>query len=307
MIDRVNAHADRPGDTGDTGIFKRISWGAIIAGALVALAVQVMLWLLGAGIGLAAISPTEGEGSPQTLSIGAAIWWIIATLIALFVGGWIAAHLAGVSRKIDGALHGLVSWSLATVLALAMMGTTLSALGGFAAGTRQGQQGLAALGPQISQSYQQEARVERVRDRITNEAKQLVQQGGKATGDKLKDAQDKVADAVSEVLDDPSQDNRQSAIQALTENTKLNQQQASSRINQWSQTFKQAKPEYREAGTERARKAEKATSIAAGTAIASFIMLALGAAAALIGGYVGSPSDYWAMSHDRGEQAERKN
>jgi hypothetical protein len=44
--------------------------------------------------------------------------------------------------------------------------------------------------------------------------------------------------------------------------------------------------------TEKAMKAQKATNIASGTALASFIMLILGAGAAIVGGYVGSPSDY---------------
>jgi hypothetical protein len=303
MVDRIDVPAGRAGDVVEpAGIFKRISWGAIIAGALIALAIQVMLLTLGAGVGLGMVSPAQGEGAPETLGTGAAIWWVIATLIALFAGGWVAAHLAGVVAKMDGALHGLVAWSLATVLGLAMLGTTLGALGGAAATDRQ--QGFSALVPQISQSFRQEAQVQRVQDRINHEADQLVRQGGKATGDDLDDAQEDVRDAVNEVLDDPSQDNRQAAIKALTDKTKLDQNQAQAKLDGWIRTYEQAKPEYREAGTPEARRAERVTTIASRTALATFVMLLLGAAAALVGGYVGSPSDYWEATH-RHERTER--
>jgi len=299
MAERVDVPAGRVDQTTDyPGIFRRVSWGAIFAGVFIAVAVQMMLSLLGAAVGLSVISPAQGEGSPEALGTGAAIWWVISTIIALFVGGWVAAHLAGVFRRLDGGLHGLVTWSLATVIALFMLGSTLGALSGAAAGTRQGQGALSSLTPQISQSFRQEGRVERVRDRIENQARRLVEQGGKVKGDNIEDAQDTVADAVGEVLDDPSQENRQDAIQALTENTNLNQDQAKSRLDRWIRNFNEAKPEYREAGTPEAKKAERAVTIASRTAWATFAMFILGAAAAFIGGWVGSPTD-WREGHDR--------
>jgi len=304
MVERVDVPADWPTNV---GVWRRISWGAIFAGVFIALAVQVTLWLLGAGIGLSMVSPAQGEGLREAIGLGAAVWWIISTLIALFIGGWVAAHLAGVVQRMDGALHGLVTWGLTTVLAIVTMGTALSALGGVAAGSRQGQSALSSLSPQISQSFRQEARVQRVEERINNEARQLVQQGGKATGDKLQDAQDDVTDAISDVLDDPSQDNRQAAVKALMDNTKLNRQDAQSRVDQWVQRYNQAKPEYREAGTPQAKKAEKVTTIASRTALATFVMLVRGAGAALGGGYVGRPSDYWTTDRPGRTDTGRRN
>ena len=85
--------------------WRRISWGAIFAGAFVTMAVFLTLQLLGAGIGASAIDLT-GTGTPvaRSLGIGAAIWWFIMGLIALFIGGWVAGRLGWRPAKIDRAL-----------------------------------------------------------------------------------------------------------------------------------------------------------------------------------------------------------
>jgi hypothetical protein len=75
------------------GIFKRVSWGAVFAGLVVALVITLRQF--GMGIGLGAINPA---GEPLGMGTGAAIWLGITTLIALFVGGWTTAKLAGSVR-----------------------------------------------------------------------------------------------------------------------------------------------------------------------------------------------------------------
>src|SRR5687768_8764616 len=112
---------------------KRISWGAVFAGVVIAVAIMVVLNLLGLAIGLATIDPATGE-SPggRTLSIGAGIWWIVSALIALYVGGWVASRLAGAFRNETGTMHGLLVWATST-LAMLWMGTT--AVGALVGGT----------------------------------------------------------------------------------------------------------------------------------------------------------------------------
>src|SRR6059058_5635247 len=71
--------------------YARISWGAIFAGAVVALAVQLVLTLIGGAIGLATLSPATGQSPSGTaLGLGAAIWLVISSLISLFVAGYVA-------------------------------------------------------------------------------------------------------------------------------------------------------------------------------------------------------------------------
>lgn len=108
-------------------IGRRISWGAIFAGVAVALAVQLLLSMLGIGIGAAGFDPAQGD-SPTAWSIGAGVWWVITGLIALFVGGWVAGHLSSNPDRTDGMLHGVVTWSLATLIGVWLLTSTLGAV-----------------------------------------------------------------------------------------------------------------------------------------------------------------------------------
>ncbi|MCE5186618.1 MAG: hypothetical protein LLF76_10885 [Planctomycetaceae bacterium] len=92
---------------------RRIFWGAIIAGALLALVTLFTLSVLGAAIGLTVLNPTD-QNSAQGVGIGATIWWIVTAIIALFFGGWAAARLSGIWGS--GCLQGLTTWALTLVI-----------------------------------------------------------------------------------------------------------------------------------------------------------------------------------------------
>lgn len=107
--------------------FKRVSWGAIFAGTAVALVVYFMLNLLGLAIGLTALD--FGAGNPlEGLGVGAGIWWLLSTIIALFVGGWASGRSAGLPFKADSVTHGLVTFSLFTIVTLYLMTTGIGAV-----------------------------------------------------------------------------------------------------------------------------------------------------------------------------------
>src|SRR5687768_14078665 len=110
---------------------KRISWGAIFAGVIIAMAVQFLLSLLGTGIGMSTVDPAQGD-SPSTgaFGIGAGIWWTVSSLIALFIGGWAAGHLAGNPLKKDGALHGFLTWALSTLVMLYLISSAVGTVVG---------------------------------------------------------------------------------------------------------------------------------------------------------------------------------
>jgi hypothetical protein len=112
--------------------FARISWGAVFAGAIIALATQIVLALIGMAIGLATLNPATGDSPSGTaLGTGAAIWLVISSLISLFIGGYIAARLAG---RFNGWLHGLVTWGTLTLLTLMLLTTAAGQLIGAASG-----------------------------------------------------------------------------------------------------------------------------------------------------------------------------
>jgi hypothetical protein len=117
---------------------RRISWAAIFGGVILVVAVQLLLSLLGAGIGLGTVN-TNGGTTPNasSLGMGAGIWWVVSSVIALAFGGYVAAWLAGIELRWDGMLHGLITWGIATLVTVYLL---TSAIGGIVGG------GFSALG-----------------------------------------------------------------------------------------------------------------------------------------------------------------
>src|SRR5438270_2083707 len=112
--------------------FGRISWGAVFAGAIIALATQLVLTLIGVAIGLATLSPATGESpSGNALGAGAGIWLVVSSLISLFLGGYIAGRLGG---TFNGWLHGLATWATVTMLTILLLTTAAGGLIGTASG-----------------------------------------------------------------------------------------------------------------------------------------------------------------------------
>ena len=72
-VDRVSSYA---------AAVKRVSWGAVFAGTVIAIVTQVLLGLLGVGIGIASVDPaTATSETGKAFGIGMAIWWVVSSLI----------------------------------------------------------------------------------------------------------------------------------------------------------------------------------------------------------------------------------
>lgn len=109
--------------TGLAGALSRVSWGAVFAGLVIATALQVVLTVLGAAIGLTAL---DGTSSGRAFGVGAAIWALLVPLVTLFVGGMTAGRLANVRDRTDGFLHGALVWGMSLLLATYLLGTGAS-------------------------------------------------------------------------------------------------------------------------------------------------------------------------------------
>ena len=110
----------------------RLSWGSVFAGVVIAVAVQLVLGILGAGIGLTMVDPVEGTTPGAAgFGIGAGIYWLITTVLALGAGGYAAARVAGVHERFDALVHGLVVWGVTLILTLYLL---TSAVGGIIGG-----------------------------------------------------------------------------------------------------------------------------------------------------------------------------
>jgi hypothetical protein len=104
-----------------------VRWSAIFAGTAVAVGVWLLLQVFGMGAGLAAID-TDHAGSLRGVGIGTSVWSLLAPLIAMFVGGWVAGKLAATRDDKVGGLHGVVVWALTSVAGVMLAVSLISAI-----------------------------------------------------------------------------------------------------------------------------------------------------------------------------------
>ena len=119
-----------------THTHRRISWAAIFGGVILVVAVQLLLSLLRAGIDLGTVNTNLGSTpTASSLGIGAGVWWVVSSCIALGLGGYVAAWLAGIEIRFDGVLHGLITRGVATLLTIYLLTSAIGGIidGGFSA------------------------------------------------------------------------------------------------------------------------------------------------------------------------------
>lgn len=280
-------------------LLRRVSWGAIFAGLLVTMVIQMMLTLLGLGIGAATIDPLKERNPAEGLAVGTAIWLIVSALISVFIGSCIAGRLSGAPRKADGLLHGVVTWSAATVVTLLFLvsavgtilggtGTLLSRAIGAGAGAvgniDAGQGAMASLENEIRQSVPgadvllpptgRQSEVSSPPGELTSMA-QTNQQLALALG--RMELKGGAAKAPSE---------RQAVVQILTQQG-LEQDRAAQLVTQWDAQVQQLKQRAERQAREAGAVAAEGTSKAA---LWGFVALLLELGIAAWGGWLGATS-----------------
>ena len=130
-------------DEGRAGIAETprsaVSWASIFAGAVVAIAVTMILLALGAGLGFSAASPWPGAApAAETFAITAGVWLIVTQWLSSALGGYVAGRLrtkwTGIHTHevmFRDTAHGLLAWAVASVIiagvALSIASSTVSA------------------------------------------------------------------------------------------------------------------------------------------------------------------------------------
>ena len=101
-----------------------VSWSAITAGTVAAVALTLTLITLGSAFGLASVSPWPGAGATAaTFTIGAGIWLIVTQWLSSALGGYLTGRLRTRWHGLHtdevffrDTAHGFMTWALATVI-----------------------------------------------------------------------------------------------------------------------------------------------------------------------------------------------
>lgn len=279
--------------TGTNDHTKPILWGAVFAGAVIAMVVQLLLSVLGLAIGASTINPLQEVSPVEGIGIGAGIYWIISSIISLFVGGYASGSLVAVQETRTRALHGLTMWGIATLLFFLLLSSGVGRIIGGTAnviGFGAGLMGdaVAAVAPEVASAIgsqvegqnidldltqlreeaQQvlretgnpaldperlEQRAQSVGDEATAGAERVATDPG-SLGDELGSLIDRIEQEGRQVI---SQTNREDLVNVVMERTGQSRAEASETVANWEETYQQTYLEAREAVQEAAAGAEQ--------------------------------------------------
>ena len=113
-----------------------VSWSAIFAGASGAAALSLILLILGAGLGLASVSPWTREGiSAGALGVTAIVWLTVTQLLASGMGGYLAGRLGAQWKHVHGdeayfrdTAHGFLAWAVASLATAALLTSVIGSI-----------------------------------------------------------------------------------------------------------------------------------------------------------------------------------
>jgi len=276
-------------------MFRRVSWGAIFAGLFVTIIAQVILTLLGMAIGASTVDPLEERNPLQGLATGSAIWLVVSGLISLFAGAYVAGRLSGGPRRMDGLLHGIVTFSVAEVAMILLLTTAAGAIVGGTGSLLSEMMGKQSQGGSQAQGGGAMSGISETIQQAVPQAGALLPTGrtdGQGGGSQLttlsKDDPQlgaAMAKLAAEGGNDPQA--RQQVLSLLTSKHGMQEQQASAMVDEWLQNYQQAKSQVsqqaRQAGDKAARGISKGASWA-------FVGMVLGLGVAAWGGWLGTSS-----------------
>jgi vacuolar-type H+-ATPase subunit H len=274
-----------------TIMLNRISWGAVLAGVVVALVTQLILNLLGIGIGAATLDPAAGAGanpSASSFSIGAGVWFMASGVLASLAGGYAAGRLAGKPKESTAGWHGLTAWALTTLVVFYLLTTTVGGILGGAYRTVTGALGNVAqtVGATAQTAAQVAApNLSQVTDPFSSIEQAIRGNTGGNDPAALRDAAVAAVRAAITGNEQQAADARNRAAEAIARAQNIPIDQARTQVQQYEQQYRQAADQARQQAT---RVADTAASAASTGALLAALGLILGAVAAWFGGRMGA-------------------
>jgi hypothetical protein len=269
-------------------LINKISWGAVLAGVVVGLVTQLILNMIGIGLGASTLDPSAGAGgnpSVSGFSIGAGIWWTVSGILAALAGGYVAGRLAGMPKESTAGWHGLTAWALTTLVVFYLL---TSAIGGIIGGAFRTVGGAASTAGGAVQTAAQAAAPSVASD-AADPFSSIEQSLRSATGGNdpaaLRDAATAGVRAAITGDQTKAEEARDRAAQAIAKAQGIPVEQARTQVQQYEQQYRETVEKAKQAATQAADTA--ATAVARGALFGSIALL-LGAIAGWFGGRMGA-------------------
>jgi hypothetical protein len=278
--------------------FRSLCWGAILAGAVAAMAIQVVLMMLGAGLGLAIYNPLSDENPVASLGVGAVIIQGLTAVVSLWVGGWVAGRFAGRTTRCSGCLHGFMVWCLATVVAILIVssgaGWALGDMGKIVGGglSMAGKPAAAAVGGVTDLAKSSLERNDGMLASFLDEGLSNAP-SGQTEGEAIRAKRDLgFALARLATADEGTRGERQQQVVTLLQESQgLSATEAREMVDDWTATYRELKADLaaaKETLAQRAREvADETAKTLAILSLCSFVAFVIGAIAASLGGQHG--------------------
>jgi len=151
----------------------RAAWGAILVGAVLAMAVVAALTVLGIAVGATSVDMADRDTpGPASFTVGAGVWMLLSHLAGLFAGGYAAGRLLRRADQAEAGVHGLGVWAVAflisaTFLGSVAIGTANGAVSSAFQALGSATQGVVSAAGNAASELDREALIERARSSLT--------------------------------------------------------------------------------------------------------------------------------------------
>jgi hypothetical protein len=277
-----------------------VSWGAVFAGMVTAIALQLALAQLCVSLGLAMYSPFDPAEPTGTIAMTTVAAWVACALVGLFLGGWVAGRLAHFQSQTIAALHGALVWATGAVVAGGTVALTAALLAGGTArlagdALQATASGAGALGSSVVSAVA--PNWDSVRDQVKDASRKVADAAKEGNLETRFADQSRLMDLlgrffVTDRAQRPSGAEKDELATLVAGQLGIGKEAAVKTLDQWERSwdaavakFNQAQETAKEKAKEAAATAKKYTASAAGM---SFGLMVVALIAAMIGGIFGS-------------------
>jgi membrane protein implicated in regulation of membrane protease activity len=299
-----------------------VSWRAILAGLVSVLALMLVLNLFGLAAGFGSIEPTEEQRPLEGLGTGIFVWWGLSNLLALAVGGYVAARVGVSLNTKAGVMQGVLTWAIYAVVAAWLL---TSAVGKIISGVSNvvgsvlgttGQVVSESVGPLIEDqmgkidltlddvknqiySLLEDTNKEALQpDRLESQTRQLgnrAREQGRETARRPSRADagiEQIFRSARNIFDQSYQElDRDALVNVVVERTDMNRAEAERTVDEYIAQYENVRREFQQFKEDTKRRvnetAEEVAEKAAEVSLYLAIALILGALAGAFGGYLG--------------------